>query len=94
MAIRLLVSDVDGTLVDPQKQLTDGVIAAVGRLRAAGVGFTIISARPRSGLVPIADALSLDEPIGAFNGGWFRRGFGIAVGHVELNALVNQIQKN
>ena len=25
---------------------------------------------------------------------WFRRGFGRGVVHVELNALVNQIQKN
>jgi hypothetical protein len=25
---------------------------------------------------------------------WFRRGFGIAAGHVELNALVKQIQTN
>jgi Cof subfamily protein (haloacid dehalogenase superfamily) len=72
--IRAVVSDVDGTLVDRKKQLTPGTIAAVGRLRAAGLGFTIISARPRSGMMPIADALALDEPMGAFNGGTiFRR---------------------
>jgi hypothetical protein len=29
-----------------------------------------------------------------FYTGWFRRGFGIAAGHVELNALVKQIQTN
>lgn len=67
--IRLVVSDVDGTLVDGKKQLTPGVKAAVARLRAAGVAFTVISARPRSGILPIADALELDGPIGAFNGG-------------------------
>lgn len=88
MAIRLLVSDVDGTLVDPQKQLTDGVIAAVGRLRAAGVGFTIISARPRSGLMPIAEALSLDEPIGAFNGGIVFRRSGEVTAHHRVAADV------
>jgi hypothetical protein len=65
----LVVSDVDGTLVDKQKQLTAATIAAVGRLREAGYAFTIISARPRSGLMPIADALGLDVPMGAFNGG-------------------------
>lgn len=65
----LLVSDVDGTLVDKQKQLTPATIAAVGKLRDAGYGFTIISARPRSGLMPIADALEIDQPMGAFNGG-------------------------
>lgn len=67
--MKLVVSDVDGTLVDKHKQLTPGVIAAVRRLKAAGIGFTIISARPRSGLLPIADALGIDAPMGAFNGG-------------------------
>ena len=65
----LVVCDVDGTLVDKEKRLTEPVIAAVGRLRDAGVGFTIISARPTSGMMPIAEALDLDVPMGAFNGG-------------------------
>ena len=68
-AIRLVVSDVDGTLVDKQKLVTDSTAAAVARLAAAGVGFTIISARPRSGMMPIAEKLSIDAPMGAFNGG-------------------------
>jgi Cof subfamily protein (haloacid dehalogenase superfamily) len=73
-SVKLVVSDVDGTLVDKEKQLTAGTIAAVKRLQAAGIGFTIISARPRSGMMPIADALELDVPMGAFNGGTvFRR---------------------
>ena len=67
--IRLLVSDVDGTLVDKRKQLTPATIDAVHRLREAGCGFTIISARPRSGMMPIADALAIDAPMAAFNGG-------------------------
>ncbi|WP_034158395.1 Cof-type HAD-IIB family hydrolase [Sphingomonas sp. ERG5] len=72
--IRLVVSDLDGTLVDKHKQLTPAVIEAVARLRGAEVGFTIISARPRSGMMPIADALEIDDPMGAFNGGTvFRR---------------------
>lgn len=72
--IRLMISDVDGTLVDKQKQLTPGTVDAVTRLGAAGCGFTIISARPRSGMMPIADTLAIDAPMGAFNGGLiFRR---------------------
>ena len=51
--IRLLVSDVDGTLVDKDKKLVPAVVDAVARLRAAGVDFTIISARPRSGKMPL-----------------------------------------
>ena len=69
----LVISDVDGTLVDKQKKLTPGVIAAVKRLQDAGFGFTIISARPMSGLVPIVEELELDVPVGAFNGGLVAR---------------------
>lgn len=65
----LVVCDVDGTLVDSDKQLTEANKAAIKRLQAAGIGFTIISARPRSGMMWIADALDLDAPMGAFNGG-------------------------
>lgn len=72
--LRLVISDVDGTLVDKRKQLTAATVAAVSRLKDAGIGFTIISARPISGMLPIADALGIDEPMGAFNGGTiFRR---------------------
>lgn len=67
--IKLVVCDVDGTLVDKQKQLTKATIAAVERLETAQVGFTVISARPMSGIMPIAEALALDEPMAAFNGG-------------------------
>ena len=67
--IRLVVSDVDGTLVDRQKAVTAPTADAVRRLTATGCGFTIISARPRSGMMPIADLLAIDAPMGAFNGG-------------------------
>ena len=69
-----VIFDLDGTLVDKHKELTPATIDAVARLRAAGIAFTIISARPRSGVMPIADALAIDGPIAAFNGGTiFRR---------------------
>lgn len=67
--LRLLVSDVDGTLVRHDKSLSDSVVAAIGRLRAAGVPVSLISARPPSGMGWIAERLALTGPIGAFNGG-------------------------
>ena len=69
MSFRLLVSDVDGTLVNKAKEVTPATLDAVDRLRAAGLRFTIISARPRSGLMPVADALAIKGPMAAFNGG-------------------------
>ncbi|QJU60552.1 HAD family phosphatase [Sphingomonas sp. AP4-R1] len=59
----------DGTLVRSDKTLSPATIAAVGRLEAAGLPFTLISARPPSGLLWIAEALNLTHPMGAFNGG-------------------------
>jgi Cof subfamily protein (haloacid dehalogenase superfamily) len=88
VTIRLLVSDVDGTLVDKHKQLTPGTIAAVEHLRAAEIGFTIISARPRSGMMPIADALAIDAPMAAFNGGIVFRRDGTVESHVTIDAEV------
>jgi Cof subfamily protein (haloacid dehalogenase superfamily) len=67
--IALLISDVDGTLVTPEKVLTPAAAAAVRRLRAAGVAFTIISARPPRGLAALLATLDIRLPFGAFNGG-------------------------
>ncbi len=66
---RLVISDVDGTLVNHDKQLTPGVKAAVGRLEAAGVPFTIVSARCPLGVQPLIDALGVKGPVAAYNGG-------------------------
>jgi Cof subfamily protein (haloacid dehalogenase superfamily) len=68
-AIRLVISDVDGTLVRKDKSLSPQVIAAVHRLREAGIAFTLISARPVSGVLPLIAPLGIDIPIAAINGG-------------------------
>ena len=39
--ISLVVSDVDGTLVDGDKKLRPATVDAVARVRAAGIGFTV-----------------------------------------------------
>ena len=68
-AVSLVVSDVDGTLVTPDKTLTDASIRAVHQLHARGIGFTVISSRPPFGLRMLIEPLALALPIGAFNGG-------------------------
>ena len=66
--IKLVVSDVDGTLLTHDKVLTDGAKEAVGRLHAAGIGFTVVSSRPTIGMGFLIEPLSITLPIGAFNG--------------------------
>lgn len=67
--IRLFVSDVDGTLVRHDKTLSDATIDAAHRLAHAQVPMTLISARPPSGILPLAKALGLRATLAAFNGG-------------------------
>ena len=66
--VALVVSDIDGTLVTSGKQLTAATREAVRRLSAAGIAFTVASARPPIGLKGIAAELGLSLPMGAFNG--------------------------
>jgi Cof subfamily protein (haloacid dehalogenase superfamily) len=70
---RLLIADVDGTLVTPDKELTPRSRAAVERLRSAGIHFTITSGRPPRGMAMLSQPLRLEDPIAAFNGGMFVR---------------------
>jgi Cof subfamily protein (haloacid dehalogenase superfamily) len=67
--IRLLVSDVDGTLVTKDKVLTEAAIAAARSLDAAGIGLTLTSARPPRGMRMLIEPLDLRLPLGGFNGG-------------------------
>ncbi|RJF75104.1 HAD family hydrolase [Rhodopseudomonas palustris] len=66
--IRLVVSDVDGTLVTSDKRLTDGARAAVAKLQDAGIGFTLTSSRPPVGMRMFSEPLRIDLPMGPFNG--------------------------
>lgn len=68
-AIRLVLADVDGTLVTQEKVITEASIDAVRQLGVAGVRFAITSGRPPRGLAMLLDPLGIDTPIAAFNGG-------------------------
>jgi Cof subfamily protein (haloacid dehalogenase superfamily) len=66
--ISLVLSDVDGTLVTTEKQLTEATVRAVRRLGDRGIRFTVTSSRPPFGLRMLVDRLQLQLPLGAFNG--------------------------
>jgi Cof subfamily protein (haloacid dehalogenase superfamily) len=67
--IALVLSDVDGTLVTSEKQLTEATVGAVQRLAEHDIRFTVTSSRPPFGLRMLVDRLRLQLPLGAFNGG-------------------------
>lgn len=67
--IRLLLSDIDGTLVPPDKVLTERTIQAVNAVRDAGILFAITSSRPPRGVSMYIEPLKISTPIAGFNGG-------------------------
>ncbi len=68
-SIRLLVADVDGTLVTQEKVLTERAVHAVQALASAGVLFAVTSGRPPRGMSMLIEPLQISTPIAAFNGG-------------------------
>src|SRR5260370_2349612 len=67
--IRMVIADVDGTLVTQEKALTKRAAEAVLRLHEAGIQFTVTSGRPPRGMAMLIDPLKLTQPLAAFNGG-------------------------
>ncbi|MBY0380585.1 MAG: Cof-type HAD-IIB family hydrolase [Xanthobacteraceae bacterium] len=67
--IRLLLADVDGTLVTQEKVLTDATRAAADDLRRAGITLAITSGRPPRGMSMLVAPLKLEGVIAGFNGG-------------------------
>ena len=69
--IKLLLADVDGTLVTHDKVLTPRAIAAVHALHDRDIMFAVTSGRPPKGMAMLFSPLKIDTPIAGFNGGLF-----------------------
>jgi Cof subfamily protein (haloacid dehalogenase superfamily) len=69
--IRLLLADVDGTLVTKDKVLTEAATAAALELHRAGITLAITSGRPPRGMSMLIEPLALRSPTAGFNGGVF-----------------------
>ena len=67
--IRMVIADVDGTLVTQEKVLTKRSAEAVLHLQQAGIQFSVTSGRPPRGMAMLIDPLKLTQPLAAFNGG-------------------------
>lgn len=68
-SIRLLLSDLDGTLLQADHRPSAATLAAVGRLRDAGITFSVASSRPPRAMRGIVESLGIDVPYAGFNGG-------------------------
>lgn len=68
MAVKLFVSDLDGTMLPSGDIVSSENIAAVQCAVRAGVTVTIATGRMFEAALPVAEALGVDVPIIAYNG--------------------------
>lgn len=68
MAVKLFVSDIDGTLLTAGKNVSAKNIEAVQKMVAAGIIVTIATGRMYRATLPVAKTLGVDVPIITYNG--------------------------
>jgi len=66
--IRLLATDIDGTLLNPQFQVSEGDLTALRRAHAAGIEIVLVTGRRHTFALPIAKQLGFDLWLISSNG--------------------------
>jgi hypothetical protein len=67
-SIRLIASDIDGTLLNPQFQISPGDLDALRRAHAAGIEVVLVTGRRHTFALPIARQLGFDLWLISSNG--------------------------
>jgi Cof subfamily protein (haloacid dehalogenase superfamily) len=67
-AIRLLATDIDGTLLNPQFKISEGDLLALRRAHAAGIEIVLVTGRRHTFALPIAQQLGFDLWLISSNG--------------------------
>ena len=67
---RLVCSDIDGTLLNRDRDLSDATVRAIRALDEKGVPFVMISARMPSAMRPFLAKAGINRPIVCFNGAY------------------------
>ena len=67
-SIRLLATDIDGTLLNPQFKISEGDLAALRRAHAAGMEIVLVTGRRHTFALPIAQQLGFDLWLISSNG--------------------------
>ncbi|EOT27908.1 Cof-type HAD-IIB family hydrolase [Enterococcus saccharolyticus] len=68
MTKKIIFSDIDGTLLDENHQLTNETRQVVQELQRRDVKIVLTSARPPKAMITIAEELTLQTPLVCFNG--------------------------
>lgn len=65
---KLICTDIDGTLLDPEHNITDRTREAIRKARKRGIIVALVSGRISSSLKRIQEQLGITGPLGCFNG--------------------------
>src|ERR1035438_702835 len=83
-ALKLLALDIDGTLLNPQKQITPRAYEAIRAAREAGIIVTLATARRYFNTAPIAAELAMEIPLVLCDGA-------LAMHHPAAEVLFKQL---
>ena len=67
--IKLVATDIDGTLLIPEGQFTEGVKKCVQKLCQKGIKVVLVTGRMNAAASLIAEDLGLDTPVVSYQGG-------------------------
>lgn len=85
--VGLLVSDIDGTLITRNKILTVEAKQAAQNLKKAGIQLCLVSSRPALGMQQYIQALPVNTPFAALNGGAIFDGYGKILANIKIEAV-------
>jgi Cof subfamily protein (haloacid dehalogenase superfamily) len=67
--IKLVATDIDGTIFIPEKEFTTGVKDCIKKLSAKGIKVILVTGRMNAAAIKIAQELGLSTPIVSYQGG-------------------------
>jgi len=71
--IKLIMIDLDGTLLNRESRITPETLGVLKTLQKKGILVTLASGRTYSSMLPYALELGGDAPLASYNGAWIRQ---------------------
>ena len=72
--IKLIATDIDGTILAPASDFTEGVVTCISRLQDMGVKVVLVTGRMNKAALLIRDELGLRTPVVSYQGGLINDG--------------------
>ena len=97
--IKMIATDIDGTLIEWGKDFTPGVKQCINQLKAHGIPVILVTGRMHSATIPVAQKLGLNTPIISYQGGLIKDCHGRTLYQKNLDSkyakeIINWARKN